>query len=294
MTQIIKNEYAHPEVLVDTAWVEDHLNDPRVRIAEVDFDSQSNYHLGHIPGAVLIDWKKDINDNTRRDVLSRDEYQELLQRIGIDDEKAVLVLYGDFNNWFAAFAFWVFKYYGYKDVRLLNGGRKKWLEEDRKISKEIPAITKGIITLDDSTAVNSNIRVYLNDVKNSLITRRKFQIRLVDVRSPPEYEGKITAPPEYPTEHAQRAGHIPGATNIPWSQTLKEDGTFKTVEELNQLYNSKDITKDHEVITYCRIGERSSHTWFVLKYLLGYPIVKNYDGSWTEWGNLIGNPIEKN
>src|SRR6185436_3030228 len=282
-------EYAHPEVLVDTNWVDQHKNDPKVRVAEVDYDPTANYTLGHVPGSVLIDWKADINDPLTRNILTKQACESLLQRVGVNDD-TTLVLYGDFNNWFAAFAFWVFKYYGYKDVRLLNGGRKIWLEEDRVITKEIPNYPKGTFNLGESFAPDNKIRIFLSDIKDSLVSRRKFQIRLVDVRSPDEYHGRITAPPEYPTEHAQRAGHIPGASNIPWAQVLNDDGTFKTAEELSKLYKSKGIHPDNEVITYCRIGERSSHTWFVLKYLLGYPDVKNYDGSWTEWGNLIGNP----
>ena len=293
MAQSTKIEYKHPEVLVETQWLDKHLSDPNVRIIEVDYDSQANYLLGHIPGAVLADWKKDINHSLSRDILTKENYENLLQRFGLDDDSKTLVLYGDFNNWFAAFAFWAFKYYGYKDVRLLNGGRKKWLEEDREITKEIPNYPKGTFNLGESFTPDNKIRIFLSDIKDSLVSRRKFQIRLVDVRSPDEYHGRITAPPEYPTEHAQRAGHIPGASNIPWAQVLNDDGTFKTAEELSKLYESKGIHPENEVITYCRIGERSSHTWFVLKYLLGYPDVKNYDGSWTEWGNLIGNPIEK-
>jgi thiosulfate/3-mercaptopyruvate sulfurtransferase len=293
MTQIIKTDNVHPEVLVDTQWLEEHLNDSNLKIAEVDYDSQSNYEIEHIPKSYLIDWKKDINHDITRDVLTIDKYQELIGRIGINDGNTILILYGDFNNWFAAFAFWVFKYYGYKDVKLLNGGRKKWLEEDRPITKDIPTKGTGVYNKGKSIEVDNNIRVFLSDIKNSLVSRRKFQIRLVDVRSPAEYSGQITAPPEYPTEHAQRGGHIPGAKNITWAQTLNEDGTFKTAEELLKLYQSHGISPDNEVITYCRIGERSSHSWFVLKYLLGYPDVKNYDGSWTEWGNTIGNPIEK-
>src|SRR4051812_11031282 len=293
MAQITKSQYAHPEVLVDTQWLEEHLNDLSIKIAEVDYDSQSNYDIGHIPNSYLIDWKKDINHDVTRDILTLDKYQELIGRIGINDDNTTLILYGDFNNWFAAFAFWVFKYYGYKNIKLLNGGRKKWLEEDRPITKDIPAKGTGIYNNGKSIEEDSSIRVFLNDIKNALVSRRKFQIRLVDVRSPAEYSGQITAPPEYPTEHAQRGGHIPGAKNIPWAQTLNEDGTFKTAEELLKLYQDHGISSDNEVITYCRIGERSSHSWFVLKYLLGYPDVKNYDGSWTEWGNTIGNPIEK-
>jgi thiosulfate/3-mercaptopyruvate sulfurtransferase len=279
-------EYANPNVLVDTQWVEDHVNDNNVRIAEVDYDPKANYNLGHIPNAVLFDWKKDINDPLNRNIISKDDCSTLLQKAGINND-TILVLYGDFNNWFAAFAFWVFKYYGYKDIRLMNGGRKKWLEEDRPISKESPNFSKGNF---QAAEPDESIRVYLEYVRNRVMSQ---QGTLVDVRSPAEFTGQITAPPEYPTEHAQRGGHIPSAQNIPWGQAVNEDGTFKSVEDLKKLYEPKGITPDKEVITYCRIGERSSHTWFVLKYLLGYPNVKNYDGSWTEWGNMINNPIEK-
>jgi thiosulfate/3-mercaptopyruvate sulfurtransferase len=282
----IKQEYAHPEVLVDTQWIEDHLKDDKVHIAEVDYDPTSNYELGHIPGAVLIKWKADINDPITRDILSKEAFEELLQRIGVNKD-TTLALYGDFNNWFAAFAFWVFKYYGFDDIRLVNGGRKKWLQEDRPLTKDVQNYTKGNYKV--TKEPDKNIRVYLDYVRNTLGSKV-----LVDVRSPKEFTGEITAPPEYPTEHAQRGGHIPGAANIPWSQAVNDsDGTFKSVEELKKLYEAKGITPDKETITYCRIGERSSLTWFVLKYLLGYSNVKNYDGSWTEWGNLIANPIEK-
>ena len=279
--------YAHPEVLVDTQWVADHMNDQEVRIAEVDYDPTANYNLGHVPGAVLFDWKKDINDPVTRNIFSRQTCEDLLQRAGVNNN-TILVLYGDFNNWFAAFAFWAFKYYGFKDLRLMNGGRKKWLEEDRPISKDIPQYQRGNFK---ATEPDKSIRVFLNQVKEAL---DKENIAMVDVRSPKEFTGEILAPPEYPTEHAQRGGHIPGASNIPWSQAVKDDdGTFKSVEELKQIYHSKGIVPEKEIIAYCRIGERSSHTWFVLKYLLGYPNVKNYDGSWTEWGNMVDNPIEK-
>ncbi|MGI8831024.1 MAG: sulfurtransferase [Nitrososphaeraceae archaeon] len=280
--------YAHPEVLVDTQWVENHLKDSNVRIAEVDYDPKANYQLGHIPGAVLFDWKEDINDPMSRNVLSRESCERLLRGAGINED-TILILYGDFNNWFAAFAFWVFKYYGYRDVRFMNGGRKKWLEEDRPLSKDIPNYSEGNIK---PTGPDDNIRVFLDEVKQALGT--KDRIKMVDVRSPKEFTGEILAPPEYPTEHAQRGGHIPGAENIPWAQAVNDkDGTFKSADELKKLYESKGITQDKEIIAYCRIGERSSHTWFVLKYLLGYPNVKNYDGSWTEWGNMIANSIEK-
>ena len=277
-------EYAHPEVLVDTDWVDQHKNDPKVRVAEVDYDPTANYTLGHIPGSVLIDWKADINDPLTRNIITQQACESLLQRVGVNDD-TTLVLYGDFNNWFAAFAFWVFKYYGYKDVRLMNGGRKKWLVEDKPVTKDIPSHAKGNFRASEP---DSSIRVFLRYVRDTLGSKI-----LVDVRGPKEFTGEILAPPEYPTEHAQRGGHIPGAVNIPWGQAVNEDGTFKSAEELQKLYQSKGVAADKEVISYCRIGERSSHTWFVLKYLLGYPNVKNYDGSWTEWGNMIDNPIEK-
>lgn len=277
-------EYAHPEVLVDTNWVDQHKNDPKVRVAEVDYDPTANYTLGHIPGSVLIDWKADINDPVTRNIITKQACESLLQRVGVNDD-TTLVLYGDFNNWFAAFAFWVFKYYGYKDVRLMNGGRKKWLEEDKPVTKDIPSHPKGNFKASEP---DSSIRVFLKYVRDTLGSKI-----LVDVRGPKEFTGEILAPPEYPTEHAQRGGHIPGAVNIPWGQAVNEDGTFKSADELQKLYQSKGVAADKEVISYCRIGERSSHTWFVLKYLLGYPNVKNYDGSWTEWGNMIDNPIER-
>ena len=276
--------YSHPEVLVDIKWVEDHLNDPKVRIAEVDYDPTANYVLGHIPGSVLLDWKVDINDPVARNILSKQSCQELLQRIGVNND-TTLVLYGDFNNWFAAFAFWSLTYYGVKNMKLMNGGRKKWLEEDKPLTKDIPTYPPGNFKSSDP---DNNIRVFLKYVSDTLGSKA-----LVDVRSPKEFTGEILAPPEYPTEHAQRGGHIPGAANIPWAQAVNEDGTFKSADELTKIYQAKGITPDKEVISYCRIGERSSHTWFVLKYLLGYPDVKNYDGSWTEWGNMINNPIEK-
>ena len=279
-------EYAHPEVLADTQWVEDHLKDPKVRVAEVDYDPIANYKLGHISGSVLFDWKEDINDPLSRNIINKQSYEDLMQKGGINND-TTLILYGDFNNWFAAFAFWVFKYYGYKDVRIMNGGRKKWLEEDRPVEKDIQKYPKGNFK---AAEPDKSIRVFLNYVRESIGSGQKV---LIDVRSPKEFTGEILAPPEYPTEHAQRGGHIPGALNVPWGQAVNEDGTFKSTEELKKLYESKGITSNKEVITYCRIGERSSHTWFVLKYLLGYPNVKNYDGSWTEWGNMIDNLIEK-
>jgi thiosulfate/3-mercaptopyruvate sulfurtransferase len=278
--------YKHPEVLVDTNWVSQHLKDSSVRVAEVDYDPTANYNLGHIPGAVLLDWRKDLNDPVSRDLVIKEQLGQLLSNAGVTNQ-TTLVLYGDFNNWFAAFAYWILKYYGVEKAVLMNGGRKKWLAEDREVTKDVPSYPK---TTFKTGGTNEQLRTYLEYVRSSV---KKSDKVLVDVRSPAEFTGEITAPPEYPNEHAQRGGHIPGAVNIPWSQAVKEDGTFKSAEDIAKLYQSKGVTADKEVITYCRIGERSSFTWFVLKYLLGYPNVKNYDGSWTEWGNMIRNPIEK-
>jgi thiosulfate/3-mercaptopyruvate sulfurtransferase len=278
--------YKHPEALVDTNWVNQHLKDASIRVAEVDYDPTANYNLGHIPGAVLLDWRKQLNDPLTRDLLNKAQLEQLLGHAGVTGQ-TTLVLYGDFNNWFAAFAYWILNYYGVSKVVLMNGGRKKWLAEDRDVTKEVPNYTGTTFRV---TEPNEQIRTYLENVRKSLNKSDKV---LVDVRSPAEFTGEITAPPEYPNEHAQRGGHIPGAVNIPWSQAVREDGTFKSAEDLAKLYESKGVTADKEVTTYCRIGERSSFTWFVLKYLLGYPNVKNYDGSWTEWGNMIRNPIEK-
>lgn len=278
--------YKHPEVLVETDWVSQHLKDNSIRIAEVDYDPTANYNLGHIPGAVLLDWREDLNDPMARDILTKQQLEELLSQSGVSKD-TTLVLYGDFNNWFAAFAFWILKYYGVEKVVLMNGGRKKWLAEDREITKDKPAYNR---TTYKAAGPNEEVRTYLEPVKKTIGKGDKV---LVDVRSPAEFTGEITAPPEYPNEHAQRGGHIPGAVNIPWSQAVKEDGTFKSAEELASLYQGKGVTSNKEVTTYCRIGERSSFTWFVLKYLLGYPKVRNYDGSWTEWGNMIRNPIQK-
>ncbi|MEM4311680.1 MAG: sulfurtransferase [Nitrososphaerales archaeon] len=280
------SEYAHPEVLVSTQWVEEHKGDAKVRIVEVDYDAEQAYRQGHIRGAVLFEWKKDMNDPIKRDIVSKEGFEKLLSKAGISNDTTV-ILYGDFNNWFAAFALWIFKYYGHEDVRLMNGGRKKWIEEKRELIKEEPSYSPANYKAKEP---DENIRAYLDYVRKNL---GKKKVALVDVRSPKEFSGEILAPPEYPTEHAQRGGHIPGAKNIPWAQAVNEDGTFKSREDLEKLYKDKGITPDKEIITYCRIGERSSHTWFVLKYLLGYPKVRNYDGSWTEWGNMIRMPVEK-
>ncbi|HYA84455.1 MAG TPA: sulfurtransferase [Candidatus Bathyarchaeia archaeon] len=281
--------YSHPEVLCETDWVADNISNAIIRILEVDYDPENAYHEGHIPGAHLVWWKKDINDADRRDIINKQQFEALMSKVGATPDTE-LVLYGDFNNWFAAFAFWVFRYYGHKKIKIMNGGRKKWELEKRAYTKQDPTSAEGRSKY-IAQPPDEGVRAYLSDVRRAM---EKAETVLVDVRSPKEFKGEITAPPEYPTEHAQRGGHIPGAANIPWAQAVREvDGTFKNVQELRTLYQEKGITPDKEVIAYCRIGERSSHTWFVLKYLLGYPSVRNYDGSWTEWGNMIGNPIAK-
>jgi thiosulfate/3-mercaptopyruvate sulfurtransferase len=279
-------DYAHPEVLVTTDWTQEHLKDPNVRVLEVDYDPTSAYELGHIPGAALVDWKKDINDTVRRDILSRDQFEKLMGRVGATPD-TTLVLYGDMRNWFAAFAFWAFKIYGHEDVRFINGGRRKWIEEGRPTTEELPTYTQSQYR---AAEADNTLRSFHPDVRQ-VLGRDDFS--LVDVRSPAEYKGEIAAPPEYATEGAQRTGHIPGAVNIPWAQAVQDDDTFKPVEALRELYGAQGVVPEQSVITYCRIGERSSHTWFVLKYLLGFPVVTNYDGSWSEWGNAVGVPVEK-
>ncbi len=272
------------KVLVTTEWVQEHLDDPAIRLIEVDVDT-TMYEQGHLPGAVGFNWQSQLQDPVRRDILSKSELESLLSSHGIANEHT-LILYGDNNNWFAAYAFWLLKLYGHEDVRLMDGGRKKWVEEGRPLTTEIPHYPA---TTYRAKEPDLTIRAFLPQVMESL---NRADVALVDVRSPQEFTGELLAPPGL-METAQRGGHIPGAQNIPWSQAVREDGTFKSVEELRQLYASKGITPDKRVIAYCRIGERSSHTWFVLKYLLGYPEVRNYDGSWTEWGNLVGAPIER-
>lgn len=279
-------EYAHPNVLVSTQWINDHLNDKKIRLVEVDYNPATSYILGHIPGAVLFDWKRDIIDSRKRDVISKEDLEKSLQRIGVNNDTTIIV-YGDFKNWFATFAFWIFKYYGVKDVRLMNGSRKKWLEEDRPISVDIPSYSRGNFKASDP---DKSIRAFMNYVKDVIGTQDKI---LVDVRTNDEYNGKTLAPTEYSPEYGQIGGHIPGAVNVPWSKMVNEDGTLKSADELKNLYESVNVTSNKEIITYCGIGERASYTWFVLKYLLGYPNVKTYDGSWLEWGNTMGNPIEK-
>jgi thiosulfate/3-mercaptopyruvate sulfurtransferase len=278
-------EYAHPEVLVSTQWVAEHANDPKVRLVEVDVDT-SAYGQGHIAGAVGWNWQTQLQDNIRRDLIDKVTLERLLGDSGISNDTTI-VLYGDNNNWFAAYAFWQLKYYGHKDVRLMNGGRKKWVEQKRPLTTDAPKVTPATYR---ATGPDESLRARKEEV--SAILDKKARGHLVDVRSVDEFTGKIIAPPGM-SETAQRAGHIPGAANIPWAQAANEDGTFKSADALKQLYQGKGVDGNGEVIAYCRIGERSSHTWFALKYLLGYDNVKNYDGSWTEWGNLVGAPIEK-
>jgi len=278
-------EYAYPEVLVTTQWVAEHARDPQVCVAEVDVDT-SAYDQGHVPGATAWNWQTQLQDAVRRDLIDKRGFEELMGRSGVSNDTTVVV-YGDNNNWFAAWAFWQLRYYGHREARIMNGGRKKWLEEKRPLSTEAPRITPATYRAKDP---DDSLRARRDQI--FAVLDRRHNAYLVDVRSPDEFTGKVIAPPGM-TETAQRGGHIPGAANIPWSQAVNEDGTFKSAEALRQLYEGKGIRGDREVIAYCRIGERSSHTWFVLKYLLGYDRVRNYDGSWTEWGNLIGAPVEK-
>jgi len=277
------SDYKHPEVLVSTDWVANNANSPKLRLVEVDVDTTA-YDQGHIPGAVGWNWQTQLQDGIRRDLIDKATLEKLLGASGISNDTTIL-LYGDNNNWFAAYAFWQLKYYGHKDVRLINGGRKKWLEEKRPVTKDPANFAPAIYHVSD---IVESLRAYKDEVLALVDGRKPGQ--LVDVRSVDEFTGKIIAPPGM-SETAQRPGHIPKAANIPWAQAANEDGTFKSLEDLQKLYQSKGVTGTDEVIAYCRIGERSSHTWFVLKYLLGYNNVRNYDGSWTEWGNLIGAPI---
>ena len=277
------NTYAKPNVLVETKWVAQHRTEPNLRLVEVDVDTAA-YDSGHLPGAIGWNWQTDLQRHPVRDIPTQHEWEALLSRSGIGNDTTV-ILYGDNNNWFAAFAYWLFKLYGHGDVRLMNGGRKKWVDEGRELTTAVPSYPA---TSYQATEADVSLRAFRDEVMHVIGTREG----LVDVRSPAEYAGQLLAPANLPQEGAQRGGHIPGAQNIPWSTAVREDGTFKAPEELRQIYQGKGITPDKETIAYCRIGERSAHTWFVLRELLGYPKIRNYDGSWTEWGSLVGVPIE--
>lgn len=276
-------DYAHPEVLVSTDWVAKHAQDPKVVVAEVNVDTEL-YDKGHVPEAVGWSWKTQLCDTVQRDILGKADMEKLLSESGATGDSTI-VLYGDSNNWFAAWAFWQLKIYGHGDVRLMDGGRKKWELEKRPMTTEKPSLTKTKYRAKDA---DLTLRAFLPEVQDQV---RKKKVELVDVRSPQEFSGEILAPPGLP-ETCQRGGHIPGASNIPWAKAVNDnDGTFKRTDDLKAVYANEGITGKKPIITYCRIGERSSHSWFVLKYLLGYDKVKNYDGSWTEWGNLVGAPI---
>lgn len=273
------------DALLSTQWVADNLENANFRLVEVDVDT-SQYETGHVPGAVAFNWQTQLQDQINRDIISQAEFEGLLSKSGVDHDTHV-VLYGDHNNWFAAYALWLFNYYGHEKVSLMNGGRAKWIAENRELSTDVPNYAATNYTI---KGIQKDLRADRDYIKSRLESNG---FGLVDVRSPAEYVGDIIAPPGM-TETAQRAGHIPGASNIPWSQAVAEDGTFKSREELTKLYAAQGISADNsEIVAYCRIGERSSHSWFALKYILGYKNVRNYDGSWTEWGNLIGNPIRK-
>jgi thiosulfate/3-mercaptopyruvate sulfurtransferase len=277
--------YAKPDVLVDTEWVAQHRNDPKVKLIEVDVDT-SAYRQGHIPGALGWNWSTQLEDQVRRDIPDQATWEKLLSDSGISADDT-LIFYGDNHNWFAAFAYWIAKMYGHESVRLMNGGRKKWELEKREMTTDEPKATP---TQYKSKGLSQELRALQPEVAKAL---GQGNIALVDVRSPAEFTGEVLAPPGL-QETAQRGGHVPGAKNIPWMQAVNEsDGTFKSADELKERYQREGITPDKEVIAYCRIGERSSHTWFALHELLGFPKVKNYDGSWTEWGSMVGTPIEK-
>jgi thiosulfate/3-mercaptopyruvate sulfurtransferase len=278
--------YHNPDVLVTTAWVAEHLDDPHIRVVESDEDVLL-YDVGHIPGAIKIDWVSDLNDPLRRDYLSRQAFEQLLSSKGIDND-SLLVFYGDKNNWWACYAFWVFQLFGHTQAVIMDGGRAKWIAEGRPLQKDVPEYPP--TQYQARERVDYRIRAF----RDQVLTHVQSGLPLVDVRSPAEYKGELLHMADYPQEGALRGGHIPGAKNIPWGRAVSEDGTFKSAEELRAIYEQEQgLAPDHNIIAYCRIGERSSHSWFVLTYLLGYPNVRNYDGSWTEWGNLVGVPVEK-
>jgi thiosulfate/3-mercaptopyruvate sulfurtransferase len=287
VSAIANRGYAKPDVLVDTQWVADHLNDPNVRIVESNED-QLLYPSGHIPGAVQIDWALDLNDQVVRDYLDKAKFEALMSHNGIGNDTTV-VFYGDKSNWWATYAFWIFQLFGHKNAKVMDGGRLKWEQEKRELTREVPSYPATKYTAperDDKT-----IRAF----KDRVLAHQAAGKPLVDVRSPQEYSGERTHMPEYPQEGVLRGGHIPGAKSVPWARAANpEDGTFKSADDLRAIYEQEQgLKSDDDIVAYCRIGERSSHTWFVLSYLLGFPRVRNYDGSWTEWGNSVGVPIEK-
>ncbi|MCK5391790.1 MAG: sulfurtransferase [Deltaproteobacteria bacterium] len=278
-------EYIHPEVLVSTQWVADHINDANIRIVESDEDVLL-YEVGHIESAIKVDWQTDLQDQLIRDYVDKEKFEQLLSSKGISND-ATVVFYGDKSNWWACYALWVFKLFGHENCLIMNGGRQKWIEEERPLTKDVPDFPKTDYKV---SGTNDSIRAFRDDV----VTHMGSGNPLIDVRSPKEYSGELLHMEAYPQEGALRGGHIPGADNVPWATAANEDGTFKSADDLQSIYmEDKGLKEGDDIIAYCRIGERSSHTWFVLTYLLGFEDVKNYDGSWTEWGNLVKAPIEK-
>ena len=278
---------AHPESIVETDWVEQHRGDQNVRLVEVDVDTAA-YEQGHIPGAVGWNWTSQLNDTLRRDILNREQMQRLMGESGIGRNTTV-VLYGDNNNWFATYAFWQMKQFGHRQVKIMNGGRQKWISEGKSVTTDASTVERRIYRASNPDTSIRATRDYVLDIATT-----SNNVGLVDVRAPAEYSGELLAPANLPQEGSQRGGHIPGAANIPWASAVnQDDGTFKSVEELREIYGGKGITGNKEIITYCRIGERSSHSWFVLTQILGYNKVRNYDGSWTEYGSIVGAPIER-
>jgi len=275
---------AREDVLVSTNWVAEHMNDDNVKLLEVDVDTTA-YDEGHIEGAVGLNWTSQLQDQVRRDIATKDQIEDLLSNAGVNNDDTI-VLYGDNNNWFAAYAFWLLRMYGHRNMKLMDGGRKKWLDENRATTTDAPSPAKTSYKAKDP---DLSLRAMQPEVMKAVDGGKTV---LIDVRSPDEYNGKIMAPPGLP-ETAQRMGHIPGAANVPWATAVAEDGTFKPDDELRKIYEPQGAEAGKDIIAYCRIGERSSHTWFALKYLLGYDKVKNYDGSWTEWGSMVGVPVEK-
>ena len=279
-------EAAHPESIVTTDWVADNLDNSNVRLVEVDVDTAA-YDMGHIPGAVGWNWSTQLNDQLTRDILTREQLESLMSESGIGNDTTV-VLYGDNDNWFATYAFWQLKMYGHADLKVMDGGRQKWIAEGREVTTDAPSVSAAEYS---ASAPDTSIRATRDYVLS--VAAGDNNVGLVDVRAPDEFDGTLLAPAHLPQEGSQRGGHIPGAANVPWASAVAEDGTFKSADELAELYGGKGITGDSETIAYCRIGERSSHTWFVLTQILGHSKVRNYDGSWTEYGSIVGAPIEK-